>query len=126
MARFPDPRRFVKSESDLFQRTTRSLRVSFASIVKDAEARFGRWDSLLESLSYKRVLDRGYALVRDADGRAVSKAAAVMPGMALAIQFADATVDATAGQTTGGPGGGRPEPKPKPPRGKDPKQGSLL
>lgn len=128
MARFPDPRRFVKNETDLFQRTTRSLRVAFASIVKDAEARFGRWESLLESLSYKSVLKRGYAVVRDGGGHAVTKAAAVASGMALVIEFADAAVGATA---NGGPGdpGGEPEKtaaKPKPSRGKDPKQGSLL
>ncbi|KAF0121904.1 MAG: xseA, partial [Xanthobacteraceae bacterium] len=39
---------------------------------------------------------RGFALVRDGEGRPLRAAAAVTPGMALAIQFADGSVAATA------------------------------
>ena len=51
---------------------------------------------LFESLNYKAVLARGYALVRDADGDPVSSAAAVHPAQALAIEFADGIVRTTA------------------------------
>jgi exodeoxyribonuclease VII large subunit len=51
--------------------------------------------ALLNSLGYKAVLARGYALVRDSGDRPVRNAAAVMPGQALAIEFADGTVKAT-------------------------------
>lgn len=44
---------------------------------------------LLASLGYRSVLERGYALVRDEAGRPVPRAAAVMPGDTLAIDFAD-------------------------------------
>jgi len=47
---------------------------------------------LLTSLSYKSVLQRGFALVRDDKGQAVRAAAAVMPGQPLAIEFADGSV----------------------------------
>ncbi len=51
---------------------------------------------LIESLSYEQVLARGFALVRDASGRPVASAAAVAPGAALSIEFADGKVDAVA------------------------------
>ncbi len=49
---------------------------------------------LLESLSYERVLDRGFALVRDADGEPVMQAAATSAGQAVSIHFSDGDVGA--------------------------------
>ena len=54
---------------------------------------------VLESLSYKNVLQRGYAVIRDAGDRPVSRAAAIEADAALTIQFADGRVDVIA---TGG------------------------
>jgi exodeoxyribonuclease VII large subunit len=50
---------------------------------------------LLENLSYKSVLDRGFAVVRDASGHAVTLASAAAPGSRVAIEFADGSVGAT-------------------------------
>lgn len=58
--------------------------------------------SLLRSLSYQSVLQRGFALVRDADGGMVRAASAVGPGQRLDIEFADGHVAADA---AGGPAG---------------------
>ena len=77
---------------------------------------------LLDSLSYERVLARGFALVRDAAGNPIAAAAAVEPGSALGIEFADGVVSAVAG--------GSPRAKPRKAAGKrdtGPEgQGSLL
>ena len=55
-----------------------------------------RW-KLVESLGYKNVLDRGFALVRAGhDGSPLKRAADITPGKAMTIQFADAAVDARA------------------------------
>lgn len=43
----------------------------------------------LESASYQSVLARGFALVRDSEGHAVTAAARVTPGQALRLAFAD-------------------------------------
>ncbi|MGU9978675.1 exodeoxyribonuclease VII large subunit [Phreatobacter sp. HK31-P] len=51
---------------------------------------------LLTALSYQGVLARGFALVRDGEGRPLRTAGAVTPGMALAIQFTDGSIAATA------------------------------
>ena len=47
---------------------------------------------LLASLSYKSVLQRGFALVRDAKGQPVHGKAEVKAGQALAIEFGDGVV----------------------------------
>jgi exodeoxyribonuclease VII large subunit len=63
-------------------------------------------DRMLQSLSYRNVLKRGYALVRDEEGAPVKGAAELGPGRAIAIEFADGTVDAVTGS-----GGGTPQRK---------------
>jgi exodeoxyribonuclease VII large subunit len=49
---------------------------------------------LLASLSYQGVLQRGFALVRDSDGRMVREAANLHAGDALELEFRDGRVDA--------------------------------
>lgn len=48
----------------------------------------------LDSVSYQKVLERGFALVSDRGGHPVTRAAAVMPGAALVLRFADGTANA--------------------------------
>ena len=55
---------------------------------------------LLASLSYHGVLQRGYALVRDGEGRTLRSAAQVAAGQLIDIELADGHVDAQA--LTGG------------------------
>ena len=57
---------------------------------------------LAETMSHRSVLRRGFALVLDADRNPVKSAAAVRPGDALAVEFADGTVavEATGGDVT--------------------------
>jgi exodeoxyribonuclease VII large subunit len=52
---------------------------------------------LLAAFSYRGVLARGFALVRDAGGRPLRAAAAVNAGMRLDIEFSDGRVGAVAG-----------------------------
>lgn len=55
----------------------------------------GRLDS--HALSHEKVLERGYAVVRDAGRHAIISAAKVTPGAPLTIEFHDGEVGATAG-----------------------------
>ncbi|MFG1403553.1 exodeoxyribonuclease VII large subunit [Xanthobacter sediminis] len=54
---------------------------------------------LLGALSYHGVLERGFALVRDAQGQAVRRAAGLGPAARIEIEFADGRV---AAETVGG------------------------
>ena len=80
----------------------------------------------LEGVSYQRVLDRGFALVRDEEGQPVIAAAATKPGMAIGVRFGDGEIEARV------EGDGAPVKKisgPKksaPKKPTDDKQGSLL
>ena len=90
---------------------------------------------LLASLSYQGVLQRGFVLVRDSDGRMVREAANLHAGDALELEFRDGRVDAetrsvrTAGvKDSGGPTSAA-EPDPQVRRTRRPRgsgQGSLF
>ena len=60
------------------------------------EARVAHSGKLLAALSYRSVLARGFALVRDDAGQALHAAAGVEPGARMSIEFADGRVGATA------------------------------
>jgi exodeoxyribonuclease VII large subunit len=61
---------------------------------------------LLDSLSWRGVLERGFALVRDAAGTPVLRAASLASGAEVEIEFADGVRGATVHVT--GDGGRRP------------------
>jgi len=69
-----------------------------AGATRGAETRAARVKALgelLESFSYQRVLERGFAMVADADGRPLQSAAAAKPGSAVTLNFADGALGAT-------------------------------
>jgi exodeoxyribonuclease VII large subunit len=82
---------------------------------------------LLAAFSYRGVLARGFALVRDGEGHPLRSAAAVAGHMKLDIEFADGRVGAVAdGEGKPQSAAAKPAPKPKP-RGESPGgQGTLL
>ena len=63
-----------------------------------AQDRLARGARLLEGFSHHATLARGFAVVRDARGAVVTRAASVRPGAALEIEFADGRTDAVAGR----------------------------
>ncbi|MCJ8517982.1 exodeoxyribonuclease VII large subunit [Pseudorhizobium tarimense] len=90
-------------------------------------------ERMLNSLSYKNVLKRGYAVIRDAADTPLTRAASVAAGQALAIEFADGRVAATAGgdgkvvPPANAPGESvKKRAAPKPTKAEAPKQGSLF
>jgi exodeoxyribonuclease VII large subunit len=88
-------------------------------------ARCERDAQLLAAFSYRGVLARGFALVRDRAGRPLRMAAAVTTGMPMDVEFADGHVGARAEvvQTSATP---RVEPPRRRRRGSDPGQGNLF
>ena len=76
----------------LAQRAQRAL----AMMLQRLDARVTHSGQLLGALSYRGVLARGFALVRDEQGHAVHAAAAIGPAAHLTLEFADGRVGATA------------------------------
>ena len=105
-------------------RLTKELIRETSRRVTEQRARFGALARLLESLNYLGVLERGFAVVKSEDS-IVSRAAAVVPGMLLDIEFADGHVGARVDGTSGSGGQtkrGARDSKPD----KNEKQGRLL
>jgi exodeoxyribonuclease VII large subunit len=76
-------------------------------------ARVDHSGQLLTALSYRSVLARGFALVRDEAGHAVHAAASIGPNAPLTIEFADGRVGATADADrpeVASPAAGQPKP----------------
>jgi exodeoxyribonuclease VII large subunit len=69
---------------------------SFVSRLREDRKRLDTVVRVLESVSYRGVLDRGFALVRGPDGYVRRRADAVKSGEALSLVFADGTRDAIA------------------------------
>lgn len=87
------------------------LERAYAARVSREQTRLDGLQKLLKSLSYKDVLARGYAVVRDADGQPVRTAAEVGSGAALSIELADGSIDAVAlsGEASAKPAKARPK-----------------
>jgi exodeoxyribonuclease VII large subunit len=75
----------------------------------------------LESLSYQRVLERGFALVHGPDGQPLARAKELKPGMNIGLEFSDGAVAATVDG-----GAAFPKPRKRPSKPPDGAQGSLL
>ena len=98
-------------------------------VILDQRAmRFERAGQLLTAFSYRGVLARGFALVRDAAGLPLRAAASVSPGMRLDIEFADGRVGAVAGDARVTPEAEPPplRPRRRRPAGSGEGQGSLF
>jgi exodeoxyribonuclease VII large subunit len=80
--------RLGRSRERLDELSARAKRSVLAASERRA-SRVASLADLLGSLGYRSVLARGYVVVRGEDGRAVSRAAAVEPGMGLELEFAD-------------------------------------
>ena len=86
-----------------------------AARLREQRARLEGLSARLDSVSYQAVLQRGFALVQDAQGAPLTAAAAVPPAARLTLTFADGQVQATADGS-----------KPKRAKPDAPDQGALL
>ncbi|MEQ8666977.1 MAG: exodeoxyribonuclease VII large subunit [Rhodospirillales bacterium] len=110
-----------RAGEQLAERSARLVR-AWPRAMKTREARLSAAASLLESYSYRRTLERGFALVSGADGAPVRSVAQAAPGDTLSIEVADGRFDAVVG-----PGGAkRKQAKRRPSVSGDDGQGSLL
>ncbi len=78
---------------------------------------------VLDGISYRAVLERGFALVRGEGGAVRRRAGSITNGEALTLTFADGEAKAVAGA---GPATGEGDARPKPARKRPADQGSLF
>jgi exodeoxyribonuclease VII large subunit len=125
-------RNVIARDCERVQRLAERARRALRTAMQRFEARVAHSGQLLGALSYRSVLTRGFALVRDEQGHALHAAASIGPGARLDVEFADGRVAVTA--DAGRPAVARPakplasEPKPATPKRtiKPVGQGSLF
>ena len=85
----------IQSLSYLTDRITKTL----PRLIVDKKAQLSSFERMLQSLSPKGVLDRGYALIYDASGHLVRNSNSLTEGQDINIEFAeDDKIAATAGK----------------------------
>src|SRR5450755_4219891 len=89
-------RQTIARDRERAQRLAERARRALTMTLQRLEARVTHSGQLLAALSYRSVLTRGFALVRDEHGLAVHAAAGIGPGARLDLEFADGRVGATA------------------------------
>src|ERR1700692_579502 len=89
-------RQTIARDRERAQRLAERARRALATAMQRLQARVAHSGQLLTALSYRSVLTRGFALVRDEQGHAVHAAAGIGPGARLDLEFADGRVAATA------------------------------
>jgi exodeoxyribonuclease VII large subunit len=67
------------------------------TLTREAEG-LARYDRLLESYSYRNVLKRGFAVVRDGDGNLVGKSSDLVVGQTYDLEMGDGITPVTAGE----------------------------
>jgi exodeoxyribonuclease VII large subunit len=120
--------RLIQRGHQHVERYAERLRPGVDRTISGLTNRYEKAGALLESYSYERVLERGFALVSDSAGHPVTSAAALAPGMEVGLRFRDGAAEAEITRT-GGDAAQPAKPKAKaapakPPR--DGKQGRLL
>jgi exodeoxyribonuclease VII large subunit len=64
-------------------------------ILRDRTIKLQNLSDMLESLSFKRVLERGYAVIKDSKGEILSSIKSVSSGQNIHIELKDGTTEAT-------------------------------
>ncbi|MBR1178276.1 exodeoxyribonuclease VII large subunit [Bradyrhizobium sp. KB893862 SZCCT0404] len=89
-------RNAIARQRERTQRLSERAGRALVTLMQRLEARVENSGKLLSALSYRSVLARGFALVRDEAGHPLHAADAIGPGARLEIEFADGRVGATA------------------------------
>jgi exodeoxyribonuclease VII large subunit len=89
----------LTQKQELVARASARLAPALAAAIDRKRTRLEALAQLFDSLNYKSVLARGYALVWNAEGSAVRSAKAVQDGQPLVLEFADGEADATGGRS---------------------------
>eukprot|EP00998_Keelungia_sp_KM082_P006160 NODE_2427_length_1067_cov_1.586170_g2409_i0.p1 GENE.NODE_2427_length_1067_cov_1.586170_g2409_i0~~NODE_2427_length_1067_cov_1.586170_g2409_i0.p1 ORF type:complete len:182 (-),score=19.12 NODE_2427_length_1067_cov_1.586170_g2409_i0:522-1034(-) len=86
------------------------MQAAVGNIVKREAEGLARYDRLLESYSYRNVLKRGFAVVRDGAGNLVGKSGDLVAGQSYDLEMGDGITRVTAGEgtATSGPGSVKP------------------
>ena len=131
VAQLTNPKQMIVHAGKELGRETQALRSTMKRALAEPARRLEHAGALLQSYSYARVLERGFALVSDEAGAPVTSVGALAPGKRLGVRFSDGEAAATVTGVASPDGAGGPAKKPAPPArrrpaAKDTRQGRLL
>jgi exodeoxyribonuclease VII large subunit len=89
-------RQVIARDRERTLRLAERARRALATSTQRLSARVAHSGQLLNALSYRGVLARGFALVRDEAGHPLHASADIGPGARMSIEFSDGRVGATA------------------------------
>ena len=89
------PQQIVLQGQHRLTRESQSLSNGVQRLLKNHQDHLKASGDLLESVSFQRVVERGFTVIWDKDGNPLTSAAAVEPGNNVTIEFADGKRDAT-------------------------------
>ncbi len=122
VAGLASPRPRMTHAHDRLGSRVRAMRMAMDAVTRDRAGRLDRLRALLDSFSYERVLERGFALVTDTGGQSVTSVKATSPGMGLSVRFSDGAAGVTVNDGDGQPEKKKRKARPPP----DGRQGNLL
>ncbi len=91
----PRPMRIIDEISQRLDDWSERMENALKGLLRDRRSRFSQAAALLESYSYQRVLERGFALVRDQAGNNIGSVTALGAGMSLGLRFHDGEAGVT-------------------------------
>lgn len=106
-----------RSEHERLQQRSERLQRAYMQRCERSESRLVQLSSLLESLNYQRVLERGFAMVSNASGKLITRKSEAEKASGLRVRFADGEMDV---------GGNAAPKKAKPKKVTPPEQDTLF
>jgi exodeoxyribonuclease VII large subunit len=119
------PDKIIQMEAGRLASEARALKAAGRAAVDQARNRLTQASALLESYSYQRVLDRGFALVTDPDGAPVTSVKGLKTGDRLDLRLRDGTRPVTVAGNAA-PAKEKAPGKPKTDKPDNGRQGQLL
>ncbi len=83
------PQQIINNDAKRLSRETETLRQAGRHLTQRRVQQLKASSELLESVSFKRIIDRGYTVIWDKNGNPITSAAAATSGMPVVVEFTD-------------------------------------
>lgn len=90
----PNPKRFVDEKAQRLDNALIRMDISIKNLFKNQQQKLEIFTRLLESCHYKRILERGFTLVRDKKGKIIKSVKSAKEAANINIEFADGAIGA--------------------------------
>ena len=83
------PHQIINNNAERLLRETETLRRAGHHLIQQRVQQLKAFSELLESVSFKRIIDRGYTVIWDTNGSPITSAAAATAGAQVVVEFTD-------------------------------------